>query len=163
SDTVAVIGSEPEIYFYSGRRSATGYIYTYGLMEAQKYASTMQDEMIREIETARPKFVVLVNVSTSWLVSRESATKIFRWVDGPRDHRLDAAAPRHVRASIPRSGSRSSFRAPRFRSGSSPPACVCLDATASISIVVPRLRAGERRSRGGGAPDRPAPLPRADV
>jgi hypothetical protein len=28
-DTIAVIGSEPQIYFYSGRHSATGYIYTW--------------------------------------------------------------------------------------------------------------------------------------
>src|SRR5262249_47493222 len=50
SDTIAVLGSEPQIYFYSDRHSATGYIYGYGLMEAQKYASQMQQEMIREIE-----------------------------------------------------------------------------------------------------------------
>ena len=49
-DTIAVLGSEPEIYFYSHRHSATGYIYTYGLMEPQKYAQQMQQEMIREIE-----------------------------------------------------------------------------------------------------------------
>ena len=45
-----VLGSEPEIYFYSHRHSATGYIYTYALMEPQKYARQMQEEMIREIE-----------------------------------------------------------------------------------------------------------------
>ena len=49
-DTIAVLGSEPQIYFYSSRHSATGYIYTYGLMEPQKYAQQMQQEMIREIE-----------------------------------------------------------------------------------------------------------------
>ena len=38
NDTIAVLGSEPQIYFYSHRHSATGYIYTYGLMEPQKYA-----------------------------------------------------------------------------------------------------------------------------
>ena len=32
-DKIAVLGSEPQIYFYSKRLSATGYIYTYGLME----------------------------------------------------------------------------------------------------------------------------------
>src|SRR4029450_9399002 len=31
SDTIAVLGSEPQIYFYSNRHSATGYIYAYGL------------------------------------------------------------------------------------------------------------------------------------
>jgi hypothetical protein len=29
---IAVIGSEPQIYFYADRKSATGYLYTYGLM-----------------------------------------------------------------------------------------------------------------------------------
>src|SRR5947208_15586515 len=63
-DTIAVLGSEPEIYFYAQRHSATGYIYTYELMEPQKYARQMQEERIHEIESARPKFrvaLVLVN------------------------------------------------------------------------------------------------------
>jgi len=41
TDTIAVLGSEPEIYFYSHRISATGYIYTYPLMEPQRYAVQM--------------------------------------------------------------------------------------------------------------------------
>jgi hypothetical protein len=81
SDTIAVLGSEPQIYFYSKRYSATGYIYTYGLMEPQPYAHQMQQEMIREIETARPKFLVLVIVNKSWLAGRDSDQSIFRWVD----------------------------------------------------------------------------------
>jgi hypothetical protein len=81
SDTIAVLGSEPQIYFYSKRPSATGYIYTYGLMEPQPYAHQMQQEMIREIETARPKFLVLIVVNKSWLAGRDSDQFIFRWVD----------------------------------------------------------------------------------
>lgn len=81
SDTIAVLGSEPQIYFYSERHSATGYIYTYGLMEPQPYAHQMQQEMIREIETARPKFLVLVVVNKSWLAGRESDQTIFSWAD----------------------------------------------------------------------------------
>ena len=45
-DRIAVLRSEPQIYFYSKRHSATGYIYTYGLMEPQSYARQMQEEMI---------------------------------------------------------------------------------------------------------------------
>jgi hypothetical protein len=81
SDTIAVLGSEPQIYFYSKRHSATGYIYTYGLMEPQPYAHQMQQEMIREVEAARPKFLVLVVINKSWLVGRESDQTIFRWAD----------------------------------------------------------------------------------
>ncbi len=81
SDTIAVFGSEPQIYFYSRRHSATGYIYTYGLMEPQPYAHQMQQEMMREIETAHPKFLVLVVVNKSWLAGRDSDQSILRWAD----------------------------------------------------------------------------------
>ena len=67
TDTIGVIGSEPEIYFYSNRKSATGYIYTYALMEEQPYALKMKEEMINQIEQASPKFLVVVGTPTSWL------------------------------------------------------------------------------------------------
>ncbi|HLG22839.1 MAG TPA: glycosyltransferase family 39 protein [Candidatus Manganitrophaceae bacterium] len=78
-DRIAVLGSEPQIYFYSGRRSATGHIYTYGLMENQKYARRMQEEMIQEIEAARPLFLVFAAIPTSWLRRPESENLIFDW------------------------------------------------------------------------------------
>ncbi len=80
-DTIAVLGSEPEIYFYSHRRSATGYIYTYGLMESQKYAQQMQQEMIREIEAARPKYLISVAMNYSWLRRPDSTEAIFNWAN----------------------------------------------------------------------------------
>jgi hypothetical protein len=81
NDTIAVLGSEPQIYFYSDRHSATGYIYTYGLMENQKYANQMQQEMIREIELARPKFLISVVMPDSWLQRPESERLIFTWAN----------------------------------------------------------------------------------
>src|SRR6266511_1760332 len=81
SDTIAVLGSEPQIYFYSDRHSATGYIYTYGLMEPQKYASQMQQEMIRDIERAHPKFLISVVMPDSWLQRPESERSIFTWAN----------------------------------------------------------------------------------
>ena len=81
-DRIAVLGSEPEVYFDAHRKSATGYIYTYGLMEAQPFALRMQEEMIHEIEAAKPVFVVIVNVPTSWLASPASPRRLFEWV-GP--------------------------------------------------------------------------------
>lgn len=80
-DTVAVIGSEPEIYFLSHRHSATGYIYTYALMEPQKFSQTMQREMIQEIEAARPKYLVNVALATSWNAQPKSDLSILTWVD----------------------------------------------------------------------------------
>jgi hypothetical protein len=81
NETIAVLGSEPEIYFYSHRHSATGYIYTYGLMESHKYALQMQREMIHEIEAARPKYLIFVSVSTSWLARADSEKLVLDWLD----------------------------------------------------------------------------------
>jgi len=80
-DTIAVLGSEPQIYFYSQRRSATGYIYAYGLMEPQKYARQMQEEMMGEIERARPMYLVSVVVNDSWLWRPGSERLIFDWAN----------------------------------------------------------------------------------
>jgi len=78
-ETIAVLGSEPQIPFYANRRSATGYIYTYGLMERHQYAAWMQEEMAREIEAARPKFVVIVSVAASWLRRPDSGETLMDW------------------------------------------------------------------------------------
>lgn len=80
-ERVAVIGSEPQIYFYSGRRSATGYIYTYPLMELQPYASAMQRQMIHEVEAADPRYLVFVSATRSWLARPGSDQTIFGWFE----------------------------------------------------------------------------------
>jgi len=45
----------------------------------------MQRKMIGEIETARPRFVVLVNVAVSWSVGRRSDRTLFQWWDRYRE------------------------------------------------------------------------------
>jgi hypothetical protein len=79
---IAVLGSEPEIYFLARRHSATGYIYTYALMEPQPYARQMQAEMIREIESCAPQFIVFTRADSSWLPTLASPWDIFRWWEG---------------------------------------------------------------------------------
>lgn len=76
---IAVIGSEPEIYFYANRRGATGYIYTYPLMERHPYAAKMQAEMMRAIETNRPQYVVFVQNPLSWLAQENSERALLDW------------------------------------------------------------------------------------
>lgn len=76
---VAVIGSEPEIYFYARRHSATGYIYTYALMELQPYSVDMQHDMAREIEAVRPEFLVYVSYPLSWLRQQGSSGYLNDW------------------------------------------------------------------------------------
>lgn len=76
---IAVLGSEPEIYFYAKRHSATGYIYTYPLFEPQAYAFQMQKEMIGEIERNHPEYVVLVRVPSSWQIRPSADRFILDW------------------------------------------------------------------------------------
>jgi hypothetical protein len=80
-DRIAVMGSEPEIYFYAHRHSAAGYIYTYALVENQPYGRVMQDEMIREVESVKPLYVVYVLSRDSWDTRSGADTHIFDWTD----------------------------------------------------------------------------------
>jgi len=48
-------------------------------MEKQAYALRMHKEMIREIEAARPEYVVFVLVSSSWAAKKNSETLVLRW------------------------------------------------------------------------------------
>jgi len=76
---LAVVGSEPQIYFYAHRHSATGYILTYALMEPQPAAMRMQKEMMHEIESNQPEYIVWVGFDNSWLARPASERAIFDW------------------------------------------------------------------------------------
>jgi hypothetical protein len=76
---IAVMGSEPEIYFYSRRHSATAYIYTFALSEDQPYAAQMRGEMIREVRTAQPEYVVLVDSLELWADRSDGKPTVFSW------------------------------------------------------------------------------------
>jgi Dolichyl-phosphate-mannose-protein mannosyltransferase len=83
-DTIAVLGSEPELFFLSDRRSASGYIYIYTLTEPQPLVPQMRAEFINQIETARPKYVVFPNLPASWYLvirpeSMQLVANIMEW------------------------------------------------------------------------------------
>ncbi|HUO17405.1 MAG TPA: glycosyltransferase family 39 protein [Verrucomicrobiae bacterium] len=65
-DEIGVIGSEPEICFYTHLHCATSYIYMYPLMEKQRYARRMQAEMMQQLSTSQPRFIVYVDYERSW-------------------------------------------------------------------------------------------------
>ena len=78
-DRIAVLGSEPQIYFYARRRSATPFLLTYELMRGHEHAKGMQQEMIRELEQAEPAYLVYVNVDASWLPGTDSERLLLDW------------------------------------------------------------------------------------
>ncbi len=79
NDKLAVLGSEAQILYYSGLKSATGFMYTYDLVRKHPYSNEMQQLMIDEIEEAFPKFIIYVNINTSWLVQPDAPKTIFEW------------------------------------------------------------------------------------
>ena len=79
-DRIAIIGSEPQIFFYSQRRSASSYIYMYPLMEDHDFALQMQKDFIKDVESMNPKYLIYVGVPTSWLRRHDSHKEIFQWL-----------------------------------------------------------------------------------
>jgi len=77
---IAVIGSEPEIYFYAHRHSSSGQIYMYPLMEEQPFARRMQKDMIRDIGRNPPEYLVFVAISYSWNASPKSSREVLDWM-----------------------------------------------------------------------------------
>jgi len=77
--TIGVLGSEPEIYFLARRRSATGYIYMYPLMESHGYALNMQEQLIHDLESKQPEYIVFVSDNLSWLTRPNSRRKVLDW------------------------------------------------------------------------------------
>jgi hypothetical protein len=78
-DKIFVLGSEPQVYFYSKRKSATGYIYMYDLAFIQKYVSEMQKEMQREVEVNDPKYIVYCSSPSSWNATTGVTDSLFHW------------------------------------------------------------------------------------
>jgi len=78
-DRIAVLGSEPEIYFYARRRAATPYVYAYELVQPHPYAARMQSELIERLEADPPRFVVFVNVGLSWQPAPGVRNRVLEW------------------------------------------------------------------------------------
>jgi hypothetical protein len=79
SDSIAVIGSEPQIYFLSHRRPASPFIYMYPLVENQPYAMEMQENFIADVTKANPKYLVFVRVKFSWIHQPGVEDKVIPW------------------------------------------------------------------------------------
>lgn len=103
----AVLGSDPQTYFYAKRRSVTGYMYTYPLTEDQPYAALMQKELISDVEGARPKFIVWVD---DWKVAPGPRPFVLTWMGQYLATNYDVISV----ILLPNSGASDSAQAPRI-------------------------------------------------
>ncbi len=78
-DSIAYLGSEPQIFFYSGLPNVTHFLYAYPLMEPQPWALAMQNEMIRTVENKKPRFLLFHFSQPALGVTEFSEKKVFFW------------------------------------------------------------------------------------
>ncbi|MCZ6783312.1 MAG: glycosyltransferase family 39 protein [Proteobacteria bacterium] len=78
-DTIVVIGSEPEVYFYAGRRCPSRHAYFEYLVFGHPDHRLWQREFIEDVERARPRFVTLFRNRVSLVRAPSADRAIFDW------------------------------------------------------------------------------------
>jgi 4-amino-4-deoxy-L-arabinose transferase-like glycosyltransferase len=78
-DKIAIIGNEPQFLFYSHRRSATSFIYTFSLVEDQPLAEQFRLEMIHQVESTSPKLLIYTHVLPEWYKKSKGEEEINKW------------------------------------------------------------------------------------
>ncbi len=78
-DRIAIIGNEPQFLFYSQRKSATSFIYTYSIAEDQPLAEQFRLEMMRQVESAFPKLLIYTNIEPEWYKKRKGSEELDKW------------------------------------------------------------------------------------
>lgn len=90
-ERIVVLGSEPEIYFYSNRKSATGFIYMYPLMELHPYAKEMQMNLVKDIENNPHSYMIYVNkkLNYTWSILEKSETYLIDWLEKNKSEKYE--------------------------------------------------------------------------
>ncbi len=76
-ETIYIVGSEPQIFFYANRRSATRYIFFYPLTGGSPAASERQRATSREAESNQPRYVIWMNIAPSLLLHPDTNRHVF--------------------------------------------------------------------------------------
>ena len=78
-DKIAIVGSEPQFLFYSQRRSATSFIYTFSLVENQIFAEQFRNEMIHQVESVTPKLLVYTHTTLEYCEGSQGQEELDKW------------------------------------------------------------------------------------
>jgi hypothetical protein len=82
ADKISILGSEPEILYRSGRKSASPYLYMSAFADPPGTGLGMEQEMLTGIEQAAPAYIVYVRHPSSWGAGPEAETYITDWAGG---------------------------------------------------------------------------------
>ncbi|AEE51156.1 ArnT family glycosyltransferase [Haliscomenobacter hydrossis] len=84
NETVAVLGSEPQIYVYLKRKAPSRHFYTAFLSRQHRLTRSWHDEALQGLTTQKPDYVVFVLMPLSWMLRPDSNQgfyqNAYRWV-----------------------------------------------------------------------------------
>lgn len=72
NETVAVMGSEPQIYVYLNRKAPSRHFYTAFLSRPHRFTKIWHEEALEGLKTQKPDYVVFNIVSMSWMLRPDS-------------------------------------------------------------------------------------------
>jgi hypothetical protein len=64
--TLAVMGSEPEVFVYADRESASGHLFMYPIIQNNPKVEIFRQQYLDDLEKKRPQYIVFNTLSTSW-------------------------------------------------------------------------------------------------
>lgn len=79
-DSILVLGSEPQILYYSGLPSISEHMHYYQLVDGGTQNEKLQRDLINRGEISKPRFVVFSKIGYSWL-NKSPDNHLFSWVN----------------------------------------------------------------------------------
>lgn len=80
-DNIVLIGSEPQIYFYTRKKSPSRHAYFASLVNDVKEHKEWQREFVKDVEKADPRYLVFFNHQISLFVQPNTDKYVFEWVN----------------------------------------------------------------------------------
>ncbi|WP_317896968.1 ArnT family glycosyltransferase [Aurantibacillus circumpalustris] len=80
-DNIVLIGSEPQIYFYTKKKSPSRHAYFTALVSNVKTHKEWQREFVRDTEKAKPRYVIFFNNPISLMVQPNTDNYVFEWAN----------------------------------------------------------------------------------
>ncbi|MBA3663135.1 MAG: glycosyltransferase family 39 protein [Bacteroidetes bacterium] len=78
-DNIVSIGSEPEIYFYTKKHCPSRHAYFSALVDNVAEHKVWQREFVRDVEKAKPRYIIFYNHPISLMVQAGVDQYIFEW------------------------------------------------------------------------------------
>jgi|GEM_PF-647574 len=80
-DNITLIGSEPQIYFYTHKKSPSRHAYFTSVVNAIPQHYYWQREFVKDVEKQKPRYLVFFNHSISLLVQPNVDQYVFEWAN----------------------------------------------------------------------------------